>query len=111
MKLDANTSAELDRRALVGLHPVPIKLIEEKLALLGYALDRKNDWKHVARYLSGPYAGSSYLCCTTVVKEMDTGLSAFHYKARRGDNFLKLQSMRFKGELFAVTKDGFIFEI
>ena len=102
---------ELARRAVNGQYPISFRAISKKLKSIGYKLDRPMDCKSIAMYLTGDFSGCSYPCCTTGIKEIDTGVSAFHFSARRDENFASLQKWRFSGDYFAVTKDGFIFEI
>lgn len=101
-------AGELAARALEGWSPLTVVQIEERLAGLGYRLDRQMDCRCLARTMTGPRAGTSYPCITTSVRERDTGLSAFNADARRDDNFRRFQTMR--DELFAVV-NGAILEI
>jgi hypothetical protein len=91
-----------DRRAN-GQTPVTLTQMKQILGNLGYRLDRSMDCRHVARYMAGPKAGRSYPAISTGIKEIDTGKSAFHFEARRDDNFKKLQEMRFNESCFAVV--------
>jgi hypothetical protein len=93
--------------------PMQIKDIQKSLKALGYRLDRSEDCKGVSRVypFNEDQEEYSYLCCTTGIKEIDSGMSAFHYQAKRDDNFKQLQAMRLSGEYFAVLKNGYILEI
>lgn len=77
-----------------------------RFAALGYKLDRSLDCRAPARYITGPHAGESYLACTTGLKEADTGLSAFHYQARRDDTFRKMQELR--GQICAISRGALL---
>jgi len=93
-------------------NPMLVKDINKALKSLGYKLDRGEDCKCIARaYPFNDEEEYSYLCCTTGIKEIDSGMSAFHYQAKRDDNFKQLQAMRLSGEYFAVLKNGYILEI
>jgi hypothetical protein len=102
---------ELAFRATRGERPITVQHLNELLRRLGYRLDRDMDCRCMSRWMTGPRAGESYPCITTSIKEIDTGVSAFHFeKARRDKNFRALQDMRGSGRYFAVTR-GFILEI
>lgn len=92
--------------AYEGREKLTIAAFAARFAALGYSLDRDMDCRSPARYVTGPFAGESYLCCTTGLKETDTGLSAFHYKARRDDNFRKMQELRH--EICAVSRGALL---
>lgn len=100
--------AELERRKNQPEQHVTLDEIKRRLAELGYTLDRSMDCRSMARIISGRGAGNSYPCCTTGIREADTGMSAFHYQARRDDNFRALQALR--GTIYTVIR-GYIFEI
>lgn len=103
--------AEIERRAAQGRRPLTLAEIADKLASIGYKLDRSGDCTGTARYVTGDHAGESYPCTTTSVKEADTGISAWHYQdARRDASFNQLQAWRFSGELFVVI-NGSILEV
>jgi hypothetical protein len=93
--------------------PMLVKDLNKTLKNLGYRLDRSEDCKGISRvYPFNPDEEEySYLCCTTGIKEIDSGMSAFHYQAKRDANFKQLQAMRLSGEYFAVLKNGYILEI
>lgn len=109
--MQTNLQAELDRRAAQGRHPSTLAQITAQLASIGYKMDRSGDCTSITRYISGEHAGESYPCTTTSVREIDSGLSAWHYPdARRDANFKQLQAWRASGDLFAVI-NGSILEI
>ena len=109
--MQTNLQAELDRRAAQGRRPSTLAHITAQLASIGYKLDRSGDCTSTARYVTGDHAGESYTCTTTSIREINTGVSAWHYQdARRDANFETLQKWRFNGELFAVI-NGSILEI
>jgi hypothetical protein len=95
---------ELEHRARAGEHPLSVREITKALLAIGYKLDRSLDCRSMARWMSGDRAGKSYPCITTGIREADTGLSAFHFAARRDRNFAKLQKMRASGNFFAISK-------
>lgn len=97
--------AEIARRAFA---PSTLSVISERLAALGYELDRALDCRGMARIMTGEHAGLSYPCCTTGIKEADTGLSFANADARRDDNFRALQDLRGSEELYAVTRGAIL---
>lgn len=86
-----------------GMQILTVKEFGQRFLELGYKLDRTMDCRGLARWMTGEYAGESYPVITTSVKEIDTGMSAFHYQARRDDNFKAMQKLR--GEICAITKN------
>lgn len=100
--------AEVQRRLKAGDRQLTVEQIAEELRLLGYKMDRSMDARCQAKIMTGPAAGESYPCCTTYLKEADTGLSAFNVNARRDANFRALQQLR--REVFAVVR-GYVFEL
>ena len=70
---------------------------------LGYKIDRSMDSYSVNKFMTGEYAGESYLAINTGIKEKDTGRSAFHIDSRRDDNFRAMQELR--GKICAVIND------
>ena len=85
-----------------GYERLSVKQYAARFAELGYTLDRSMDCRSSARYLE---SGRSYPCCSTGLKETDTGISAWHYKdARRDDNFKAMQALRSK--IFAVSRNA-----
>jgi len=103
-------TTEIASRVANGHHPSTIDRIQQELKTLGYRLDRAMDCKGVARYQSGPRAGTAYPAITTGVCEIDSGKSFAHFTARRDGNFETLQKMRYEGSLYAVVR-GHILEI
>jgi len=101
---------ELERRRGNGFTPVTVREMKERLAALGYKMDRGGDCMCNPRYVVGPNAGESYPAITTVVREIDSGLSFANENARRDARFDTLQRMRFEGSLFAVVR-GRLLEI
>lgn len=83
-----------------------VKEFSERFAALGYKLDRSMDCRCNARFMTGEHAGESYPCITTSVKEIDTGMSAFHYQARRDSNFKAMQKLR--QEICAITRGALL---
>ena len=88
-----------------GCEHLTVKQFAARFAALGYTLDRSLDCRAPSRYLE---SGRSYPCCTTGLKETDTGMSAFHFQARRDDNFRAMQKLR--RQIFAVSR-GAIMEV
>ena len=80
-----------------------------RFAALGYTVDRSDDCKSMARYMTGARAGQSYPSCTTGINESDTGLRALNIHARRDSNFDAMQRLR--GEIFAVNSGGWILSV
>lgn len=101
--------AELQRRAAKGWYPVSVSEFERMFAALGYSVDRDGDCRGTARYMTGDWAGEAYPACTTGLREADTGLRFCNIDARRDAAFRAVQELR--GEVFAVTRDGFILEV
>lgn len=101
--------AELRRRAAKGWHPVSVAEFERMFEALGYRVDRDGDCRGVARYMTGDWAGETYPACTTGLREADTGLRWCNVGARRDAAYRAVQELR--GEVFAVTRDGFILEV
>lgn len=99
---------ELAYRKARGELPVSVKELEARYAALGYKLDRSYDCRALSRYVTGERAGIAYPCCTTGLREIDTGARAFNVNARRDDRFRAMQDLRTSG-LFAVSR-GFILE-
>ncbi|GHE75994.1 hypothetical protein GCM10019059_39180 [Camelimonas fluminis] len=79
------------------------RAIDAEFRKLGYRLDRSLDCRSTSRYL---YSGRTYPCCTTGVREADTGLSAFNCDARRDANFRAMQELR--GSVFAVSRGAIL---
>ena len=100
---------ELKYRASIGQTPVTLATIEAALMELGYQLDRTLDCRSLARWMSGPRAGKSYPVLTTGITEVSTGLSFANINAGRGEDFQRLQALRFS-EIFTVIR-GCILEI
>lgn len=96
-------AAQYEGREILTVHE-----LSERFRVLGYRLDRSMDCRSNARFMTGAYAGESYPCCTTGIVEIDTGMSAFHYQARRDANFKRMQKLR--GEICAVSR-GFLLEV
>ncbi|WP_454887941.1 hypothetical protein [Sphingomonas oryzagri] len=99
---------ELDHRARDGDHPMSIGALAGAFRAIGYTLDRSLDCRCMSKWMTGPRAGQSYPCVTTGIREIDTGLSAFHVSARRDTRFDKLQEMRLSGKYFAVSKGALL---
>lgn len=101
---------ELARRRANGHTPMTVKQMEQTLGNLGYRLDRNKDCRQLVRITDGPDAGVSYPAILTGVAEIDTGKGAFHFEARRDDNYKKMYEMHFNESMFAVVR-GCILEI
>lgn len=99
---------EITRRDADGCERLSVAALAARFAALGYTLDRSMDCRGLARYMSGPHAGAAYMCCTTGLKETDSGLSAFNVDARRDDNFREMQNLR--QQIYAVSR-GAILEV
>lgn len=88
-----------------GMKILTVKEFTARFAELGYTVDRTMDCKSVGKFMA---TGETYPVITTSVKETDTGMSAFHYQARRDDKFKAMQKLR--NDICAITK-GCILEI
>lgn len=98
-------AVEIAERRARGATLLTVPQFAARFAALGYALDRDLDCRSTARYL---HDNRTYPCCTTGLKESDTGLSAFHFQARRDSRFEQMQTLR--GEIFAISR-GAILEV
>lgn len=97
----------LEQAALAnGMQILTVKEFSARFAALGYKLDRSMDCRSNARFMTGEYAGEVYPCVTTDIREIDTGMSAFHYQARRDENFKAMQKLR--GEICAITRGALL---
>lgn len=85
-----------------GQKILTVRAMGERFKALGYKLERSMDCAGNSRYMTGEHAGRSYPCITTSVKEIDSGMSAFHYQARRDANFKAMQALR--GEVCAIVR-------
>ncbi|HEX7854997.1 MAG TPA: hypothetical protein VF503_15010 [Sphingobium sp.] len=99
---------ELEHRSRAGQHPLRLRDMKKALLAIGYSLDRSQDCRGTARWMTGDRAGKSYPCITTGTREADTGLSAFNCAVRRDQNFARLQEMRTSGNFFAISKGGIL---
>jgi len=88
-----NMTAEEAANAM-GIELLSVEAMAARFAALGYKLDRRLDCRSEARFMTGPNAGKSYPCITTGLREANTGMSAFHYQARRDSNFRAMQQLR-----------------
>ena len=102
--------AEIARRKARGSTRITLHELSERLAALGYRLERGMSARCMARILTGPDAGTTYPCMTYAVSEADTGHSAFHFEARRDENFEQLQRLRRDDSWYVVGK-GHIIEL
>lgn len=92
--------------AASGMQILTVKEFSARFEALGYKLDRSMDCRSVAQFMTGEYAGESYPCITTSLKEKDTGMSAFHYQARRDANFKAMQKLR--QEICTITRGALL---
>jgi hypothetical protein len=97
--MKAMLQVEIEHRKAHGCRQVSVAEMEAEFNALGYTMDRNLDCRSMSRYLE---SGRSYPCCTTGLKEIDTGMSAFHFAARRDDKFRAMQKLR--QEIFAVSR-------
>lgn len=103
--------SELARRAQRGCMPSTIAGIKRRLASIGYKVEFDLKSSSTTRIIAGEGEGDTYPAYTLgYIREIDTGMCAFHYQARRDDNFRELQRLRREEELFAVVR-GRILEI
>jgi hypothetical protein len=96
---------EIAFRVAGGGELLTVAQFRRRFKALGYSLDRRLDCRCMARYLDD---GRTYPCRTTGLRETDTGMSAFHYQARRDDKFKAMQELR--GQILAVSR-GAILEV
>lgn len=96
--------SELARRAAEGSKPTTMAEIHRRLEDLGYRIDRSGTCRFNCKILSGPGAGDTYPAFTVYIREIDTGMCAFHVDARRDENFKALQKMRFEERPFAIVR-------
>jgi hypothetical protein len=89
-----------------GIEMLTVSQFAARFAVLGYTLDRSLDCRAPARILTGDFAGISYPCCTTGLKETDTGRSAFRYQARRDQNFKAMQTLR--NQIAAISRNAIL---
>lgn len=101
--------AELTFRASINCQRLTVSEFCRRFAALGYRVDRSMDCRGLSRYMTGEHAGRSYPHCDTGINEADTGRRAWHFEARRDSNFKAMQELR--GQIFAVTRDGYILEV
>jgi hypothetical protein len=94
--------------AVNGMTIVSVAEFTARVAALGYTLDRSMDFRAPARFMTGPYAGKAYMCCSAYPRETDTALSAWNIAARRDANFQALQQLR--GAICAISR-GALLEI
>lgn len=81
---------------------VTLRKMDSLFQELGYKLDRAGDCYGTSTNMTGPRAGTTFPEITTGLKEMDSGLSAFHFQARRDHNYRRMQELRMK--VFAIVK-------
>lgn len=99
--LTAEAAAEANQMQILS-----VAAFAARFQALGYKLDRTLDCRSVARFMTGEHAGKSYLCVTTGVSEADTGLSAFHFAARRDSKFKQMQKLR--QEVCAISRGALL---
>lgn len=107
MALD-RLAAEIAYRDSLGMERLTVSEFCERFAALGYRVNRADDCRSNARYMTGPRAGESYPACSTGLNEIDTGLRAWNRDARRDERFQAMQELRCK--IYAVTR-GAILEV
>lgn len=98
--------AEIKFRLSQGDEWLSVRAMGERFKALGYSLDRSLDCRSMSRYMTGSEAGRSYPACTTGVREIDSGLSAFNFAARRDANFRAMQKLRY--DVFAVSRGAIL---
>jgi hypothetical protein len=96
---------EIAERRAHGATLLTVPQFAARFAALGYTLDRDLDCRSTARYLDD---NRTYPCCTTGLKESDTGMSAFHFQARRDSRFREMMELR--SDIFAISR-GAILEV
>lgn len=103
--MDDRLQVEIDHRLSLGCERLSVAGLARRFSELGYTLDRQSDCRCTARYLDD---SRTYPCCTTGVKESDTGLSAWNIHARRDANYKAMQELR--QQVFAVSR-GHLLEV
>ena len=95
--IDESTLREVERMLNSGMEQVSRAEYIHRLDQLGY--------KIASNAMSFRYTNLSndihYKCYSIYIQEKDTGMSAFHYQARRDDKFKALQA--FKMDVFAFS--------
>lgn len=86
-----------------GMRQVSMPALDAELQALGYKRTPGSQCACVARNMT---TGNTYPCVTWGVQEIDTGMSACHYMARRDANFERLQELRFS--TFAVARGQYV---
>lgn len=100
-------SSEIEYRNRLGMRCLPLRAMEAEFHKLGYRFDRGMDCFGVARYMTGERAGESYPSCSLYVRQVDDGMSAMHFEARRDAAHQRMQELR--SQLYAVVR-GVIYE-
>lgn len=90
----------------MALEVLTVEAFAARFVTLGYKLDRRLDCRSESRFMTGPNAGKFYPCLTTGLTEADTGRSAFHYQARRDDNFRAMMQLR--KQIAAITRGALL---
>ena len=94
---------EVKRTLEYGGRQVSMATLDAELEALGYRRAPDSRCTCIAKNMS---TGNTYPCVTWGVQEIDTGMSAFHYMARRDANFTRLQELRFS--TFAVARGQYV---
>lgn len=107
--MDQSTAFEVSAMIAAGARHVTVAQLAGEFLALGYRIDRTADCHCRARTMTGPRAGTSFACCTTGLREADTGRSAWHFEARRDAAFKRMQALRL--EVFATLRNGAILTV
>ncbi len=94
---------EVESRTARGAELLSVEAFAARFAALGYRLDRSLDCRSTAQWLE---SGRTYPACSVYLVEADTGMSAFHYQARRDSRFDAMQALR--DQVFAVSRGAIL---
>ncbi|EIZ1086077.1 hypothetical protein MPI44_004625 [Klebsiella oxytoca] len=97
---------EIERCLKSGMLQVSIKKLTEMLKDIGYRFDRSMDTCSQAQIMTGDSAGDSFPTRVLYPVQIDDGVSAFHYEARRDANYQKLKEIR--NSMFSVSRNRIV---
>jgi len=89
-----------------GMTPLRLAEAKQRLADLGYELDRRLDCHGNSRWMTGELAGESHPVITTSIRQADDKRSFAHFEARRDERFRALQKLRW--ETFIISRGAII---
>lgn len=101
--IDGGLTREIETSLAAGMERLTLAQVDARLKALGYRRELDMRAAGVARNLT---TGNMYPSVSFGIAEVDTGMSAFHFKARRDANFKALQAMRYN--TFAVIRGAYL---